>query len=534
MDILADTREYAVTVGEGMLFPSKVAKLSTFSAPMNDDNVTLYPMSATMAHTMASTTNKAVIFYDAETSLRNGQTTAFVVESDVNGLITKVTSRNVGLPSDEHLSAGVISSSLAVSNTSSEDNVAGSQTAAVLYSPPRFLGGLDSNGLSTYTINEAKNLKSGVESKRDGTFTQAVTHHYGSRMGFLRKKSVSSSVRSSDVFSGADTSNATQEVGSVGDGIDNGTYGSAYWWFDSGNSNAFTFATHSARISGSVGISATFPGAITGENILTNRLTFALLDEAGKTISTEVVSTRHTASNEAVETSTADFDIVFTNVSKPIKKVVALWSSVREDVNASSVATLGAGKLNINVETYEAVGDIPVRPIHVHIIEGLNASASIMMKATALLSSIPDSTNAKASRVMVHDKVVNSNQVEIYLKQLTRTLPRAMTVSDAEFLYSILRTWQTRVEVDEALIAMDLSFLSPLISQAGSVLQQGSRDVNKFLDTAIPIAREAARVADSLNKTGVLPSEVNIPIQAGVQGLVELTKAGRRTGLLIR
>jgi len=534
MSIVEDTRDYATAVGEGMLFPSKVAKLGSHSAPMNDDNVSLYPMSATMAHTVAATTNKAVIIYDAEVSLRNGQTTAYVVETDASGVITKVTARNVGLPSTEHLSAGVVSSSLSVVNTSSEDSIAGVQSAAVLYSPPRFLGDLDSNQLATYTINEAKNLKAGVQSKIDGTFTQAVTHHYGTKMGFLRKNAISSSVRSTNIFTGGGMSSALLQTGDIADGIDSGTYDSTYWWFSSGNSSAFTFATHSVRVSGNVGIKSDFDGVTEAEETLTNvSLQIVLLDEAGKYIASETVAHKYLSQKDLPETSVS-IDAVFLNVSRPIKRVVALWSSDRSGVDAIEMTPIGGGANNLNIETYEATGDIPVRPVHVHIVEGLNASASLMLKATSLLASIPDSTNAKASRSLMHDKIVNSNQVEIYLKQLTRAVPRAMTINDADFLYAVLRNWQQRVEVDDALIAMDFSFLAPLVSQVGSAIQQGSRDVNKFLDTAIPIAREAARVADTLNRTGVLPSEINVPIQAGVKGLVELTKTGRRTGLLIR
>jgi hypothetical protein len=302
-------------------------------------------------------------------------------------------------------------------------------------------------------------------------------------------------------------------------------------------------------------LSVSFTNATGDTDTVIVSLVFAALDEAGDVIEMKTVTSIEEAMVGNRMDATPSWDISFSNVSKPIKRVVGMWfgyayTTGNTGEQYASGITLADNRpgdsgfalnlpltnpASIDVEAIEATSDIPVRPIHVHIIEGLNANASVMLKATALLASVPDSSNAKSMRGRhALDRVVNNSQVEIYLKQLTQSMPRAMRSSEAKFLSDVMSEWKRRVEFDDALVAMDMGFLSTMFEETKKAVQQGSRDVNAFLDKAIPVAKEASKVAQGLAVAGLLPPEAAVGAEAFAQGLEKYTDVGRKTGLLIR
>jgi hypothetical protein len=502
MSIVTTTKEYAIDVAKVALNSFTDQARGDIAAPDGNENVSLYTAKGGSAVTLASTTTSAAVVYDPEASFRNGQLNVNVFERNSSNAVTNVQTVNLGRPSAEFLAAGLLSSGLKVFNSSGVDVIGGTQSAAVITSVPQDISTITSTDLANFCANHERDLASGVVSREDATMTNVLTSHFGSKMCLSRGNTSSNIVqREWDDSLGSRRTTVGQSLGPVVDVTiavaSNDTdltadvstlLGTDKVVMDTdnltGTNNPLTLATYRAVIDGTLNMSD--PDG-TGGIVTTFRI--IALDAADKQITDALVVDITTVADG----SSYDLRVrgSVTSDSKPIARVVVVF--------AKAGGTPVTEKLSITntvfrVSAVEETSDIPARPVHVCVLEGLNASATININSSAVIAGIPDSTNVFIGSGRDTSAEVDTNAVAIFLRSLSKVMPRAFTVAGHGTVERTLTAMYRDEPIEVAFKAMSFSDVTKRVKEIAKHSQMTAKQAAAML----PMLERAGDVASTL------------------------------------
>uniref|UniRef100_A0A2V0RC97 Uncharacterized protein n=1 Tax=viral metagenome TaxID=1070528 RepID=A0A2V0RC97_9ZZZZ len=522
MSIVERTRAYATEVAETALNGFDRQARGTLPAPNGDENVRLFTARGGSAVTLAAGTRSAAVVYDPEATLRNGQLAVYIYERSATDAVTAVQRVALGRSSDEFISAGILSSGLKVFNSSGVDVIGGTQTAGVLTSVPRDISTLTTTDVANFSPNHERDLVSGVVSREDATMTLALTEHLGKKMCLARANTTSNLVkRTWDDGIGTRRTTSGESLGpsavtafaSIGTGVRTAQQvldAPQFHLLDSNNlsasNNPLTLATFNVDFS----VHVEFDDSNAADTSYRMDLKALAIDASG-TIITSIDMTD-------VTNVTADQSFMciargsLTSSTVPIARVV-----VGVDRTQQSFTTLDykpAFSTN-SISAYEETADVAARPIHVCVFEGLNASATINVSSYAVLTGVPDSSNVFIASAQEDDNdVTDFNSVEIFMKSVIRSLPRAFTVSGHGEVTRNLTAMYNSEEVDVAFKAMSFGDVTRGVRKLGSLAKGTAKDLPHLLSELKPYVELAGTGMSMMPGTA---GRVGAMVQAGAR-----------------
>lgn len=478
-----------------------------------------------------SSTKSAVAFYDAEASLRRGQPAVIVYERNAAGSVTFAHKINIGRPSSDFLAGGIVSSTLTSANTSGLDDIAGSQTQAVLYSTPKVASALTATDVLQFTTDKDMHLVSNISSKADNTRTFAITEHTGNKSSVL-----STGARSNQVeieYTVSATNNAAQGFADPSTLFTQvtGSYASnsAAAIYDSARDLAYSPFSLASYVSH---LSLNVPFIVQTAAIETATLTVVALDAAGGAL--ETVDVAIDLQSELSNTNTpGDFDFALdvnlTSSTLPIDRVMVFLKNAS---NAAGDVTTGQLKRSSAVASgriaaTEETADIAGRPVHFTVFEGLNASASLNFHAANILAGTPDSTNAFISGGASSDEVYDFSMVQNMLLTFRHTFPRAYTGMGAEVANIALRAWFDMEGMDVALEARSFKKIGKTIKKILKGAKKARTTASKIADISQPILDEGGMLLAS----GAFGPQAQM-LGGGMLAASEGIDKGRKYGVL--
>jgi len=510
MSIAASTKAYAIEVANTALDSFTKQARGDIEAPNGDENVRLYTAKGGSAVTLNSSTTSAAVVFDPEASLRNGQMNVQVYERNSANTVLAVQTVSLGRPSDEFLSVGVMSSGLKAFNSSGVDVIGGTQTAAVLTSVPRDISQLTTTDVSNFNSNHERDLSSGVISRDDATMTMVITEHLGKKMCLARSDTLGNVVtrkwddrigsRRTTVGQNGGFSTDTTVTPITGAGDLTETFanllassegGTNKLIFDSsrlsGSNNPLTLATFNAEVEGFLRIAA---GAGSSHEDYGATFRIMALSAANEILSESTV--RDFTAVKTGETFDLTFGASVGSSTAPIHRVVVFY--VRE-VGASVTEAVVAADSTFVLTATEETADIPARPIHVCVFEGLNSGATLNLESTSVLTGVPDSTNVFISSSTAKDyATVDVSLVEMFMKSVIRSMPRAFTVAGHGAVVRRLTAYFGDEEVDLSFKAMSFKDVSSMIKKVGS----HAKTLNKFMKDVHPLLDAMGGMAGQL------------------------------------
>lgn len=513
MSILQRTKVYATEVAEAALNAFSTQARGSLPSPDGAENVRLFTAKGGSAVTLSANTTSACVVYDPEASLRNGQLNVVIHERDSSDAIVGLQSVNLGRPSSEFISVGLLSSGLKVFNSSGVDVIGGTQSAAVLSSVPRSASLISSTDLANFTTNHSRDLASGVVSREDSTMTMSLSNHYGSKMCLARTNTLGNVVqRSWDDGQDNRRTTAGESLGPItnqimsdaGSNFITGTPrtdaqiiaglaadGAAFAGrniIDTNNlteaNNPLTLATYNVRFECSIlyeGANATDPDYYHDYRCLA-------LDAADNVIASKSITMiRYVTAPDLVQ---FQFAGILTSTTVPISRVIVALR--REGLDQANL-DYRAGDSTATLTCFEETADIPARPIHVTVLEGLNASATININSFAVLTGVPDSTNVFiSSGQSTEEEVYDYNAVEIFLRSITKVMPRAFTVSGHGYMTEKLTGIFQDEQVDVAFQAMSFGDVASRIKSMSKAAQKTAKELSMMVEEVEPMARKVA------------------------------------------
>jgi hypothetical protein len=505
MSVADKTRKYATDVADAAINAFQRQARGDLEAPNGGEGVRLFTAKGGSAVTLASTTTSAAVVYDPEASLRNGQLNVVVYERNTSDAVTAVQKVNLGRPTEEFLSAGVLSSGLKVFNSSGVDVIGGTQTAAVLNAVPRDISGITSTTVANACANHERDMASGVVSREDSTLTLSMTDHYGTKACLARTNTLGNTVRR--VWDDGVGSRRTTAGSSLGpivetafDSLSTSTRtdaaiiaDTATHLIDTNNldeaKNPLTLATYNADFS----IDAQFTGASATDTDYRMDLVGYALDAAGTVIASRQVR------DVAAVTSGALFMIKcsgsITSTTVPIHRVIV------------GIARANASQTNLDYDKenstgivvgFEETSDIAARPVHVCVLEGLNASATVNLNSFAVITGVPDSTNSFIASAAPDPETYDLNAVDVFLRSVSRSMPRAFTVGGhGEFTKTLRGIYDTE-DVSIAFKAMSFSDTMSKIRSAGRIAKASVHEAEKIMKELKPLLEGGAMMASMM------------------------------------
>lgn len=481
---------------------SKQAR-GSLQAPNGDDNTRLFTAKGGSAVTLASGTTSAAIVYDPEASVRNGQMNVVVYGRNSADAVVEVQNVTLGRPTNEFLSVGVLSSSLKIFNSSGTDVIGGTQTAAILTSVPRDIAVISSTAVSNACPNHDRDMVGGVVSRDESTITTALTEHFGKKMALARTNTLSNLVKRSwddgiDARRTTTGSNLTfiANTTMVADSDNDATLAEVLTetsgetlraFVDtkrlSSANNPLTLATFAVDIEAQIELGD--PGS-NGTATMFQRATAYALDASNGLISSSEVARRSYMPDNAQ--SIVHFTATVTSSTVPIARVIlayTLTGGALDDLFISAGSTA-------KVTAYEETADISARPVHVCVLEGLNDQATININSAAVLTGVPDSTNVFISSAQQDDlPVYDTNAVEIFLKSVSRTMPRAFTMSGHSAVARQVHAMYGDEQVSIAFKAMSFGEVASGIKKLSKMAGMTAKQLAHAMEEAEPFMRAA-------------------------------------------
>jgi hypothetical protein len=511
------TRDYAVNVAEAALNGFVTQVRGDMEAPNGDENVRMYTAKGGSAVTLGNLTTSAAVVFDPEVSLRKGQMDVMIYGRDATDVVIETKRVTLGRSTNEFLAAGVLSSGLKAFNSSGTDVIGGTQSAAVLTSVPRDISTISTTDLSNFSSNHERDLAHGIVSRDDSTMTICMTEHFGRKLALCRENTQGNVIRrtwddglgSRRTTAGqtltftADTSLSITDAGQTNAQIladtnkrlmDSDRLSSA--------NNPLTLATYSAEVEFHGHFSS--PGANDPDHIMF--MIILGIDAAGNVV----------AENELVDVlaivdgSAYDFrgKGTVTSTTTPIARVVLGAKSTSTNVTD----TILVGNSTAKITAFEETSDIPARPIHVCVFEGLNASATINISSMAVLCGVPDSSNVFISAANDLGNVFDQNAVEIFLRSLVRVMPRAFTVDGHGAVTKALTGLYESESVEIAFHALSFTDVSKLVKKAAKAAKVTGVEARNMLIELEPLMRGLG------SATSMLPGPAGMAGRAAMMG----------------
>lgn len=460
--------------------------------------------SGTVKVTPTTCTN-AILVYDPEISLRRGRAAVTVYERNSNNEVIKVNTVNIGRVSTDFVSGGVISSTLAVKNTSASEEISGTQTQAVLFSIPKQVTDITATDLLQFATDKQGHLVSNVNSKEDSTITNSFTEHVGAKQALLRDKA-SSNVASAQFHVSAsnqavqgfiapsDTTQVASTTISIGatPTITNGVLTSAI--YDSGadaSYNPFSLESYSAELDASLALQNF--GDLTAGAQADQEFKFvvAALDAAGVVLTFTEVSTNPFAGEigGTVESLT-DFDVHFnvnlSSTTVPIARVAVFFTD-----GAQSKVCRTSKVSSATVKSVTENADISERGVHFCVLEGLNSAAAINIHGANVIAGVPDSKNAFISSGAKNDDILNYAIITNMLVTFRTMMPRAFTGFGRGEANEMLAQYYALEGMKVKIAAMSFGDIGRAFKMIGRHATQARKG-----------ASQAARIADPFLKYG--------------------------------
>jgi hypothetical protein len=432
---------------------------------------------------------------------------------------------NIGRPSTDFLSGGVISSTLTCANTSAIDTIAGSQTQAVLYSVPKSVSSLTATDVLQYTTDKDMHLVSNISSKQDNTRTYAITEHNGERTALLRDKarsnmaeiefSISASTSAAQGFTGND------DLAVVGSPATYTASDAIYHSDNDATYSPFSLATYVAHLALTLELEVKALTA-TLENA---ELIAVAFDAAGKAIDSLQVNVDPSEGVPVTEKFTTHVDVNLTSETVPISSVGVFIQKINGSTTPTCVLKRTTGVSSGRVSATEETADIPGRPIHFAVFEGLNAAASLNVHAANVIAGTPDSANAFISGGGATDDVFDYGIVNSMLLTFKHTFPRAYTGLGAQAASMALKEW---FELEGMVIAMEARSFKKIGKTFKKLIKgakQARSTVSKVADVAAPIMKEGGLILAS-GAFGPKGQALGAGMLAGAEGIEQAQKYG--------
>lgn len=517
MSVAEKTEAYALDVAETVMSPFSRQATGGLEAPMADENVRLYSAKGGSAITVADNTTSAVVVFDPEATLRNGQFRVTIIERDSANAVNDVKSISMGRKANDFQAVGVVSSGLKCFNSSGTDVVGGTQSAAVLTSIPRDISKITSSELANFCNNHDRDLVSGITSREDATATVSITEHFGKRMALVRENTLSNVIQRTwddgvdDTASGGVNRRATAGYTSTfydATGAQGLTWASAttfataiasplnYFLVDSSRldetHNPLTFATYNASVKLHVRTAAN----VSATDVYHLVFNVYGLDADDKIVATNLV-TRDIHTLTSHRTNYA-IDATVSSTTVPIHRLVI------HAVSQSPDMTVDADAINIldttcAITAFEETADVPGRAVHFCVFEGLNANATINISSAATMAGIPDSSNVFIGSVGgVNPDVYDDNAVSMFLKSVSRVVPRAYTVAGLETVEREVKAMYGDKEVSVAFQAMSFGSIARGVKELGKKAKMPAKMISAKIMQ--PMERTADEVASMLDR----------------------------------
>uniref|UniRef100_A0A2V0RMW8 Uncharacterized protein n=1 Tax=viral metagenome TaxID=1070528 RepID=A0A2V0RMW8_9ZZZZ len=500
------TKEYAIEVATTALNSFHKQARGDLEAPNGDENVGMYTARGGSAVTLTANTTSAAVVFDAEASLRKGQLDVVVYERNSANQVVAQQRVNLGRPTNEFLSAGVLSSALKVFNSSGVDVIGGTQSAAVLTSVPRDISKITSTDLANNCANHERDLASGIVSREDSTMTMAMTDHFGKKMALSRNNTLgnlvlrswddgvgargtttgqsltftgtagmtilhSSSFTDAQILENSDTPKDLTTAGALRRFLDTARLDEQY--------NPLTLACYHA----SVNVRCVFADTDVTNAGQGYSAVIMALDSADNIIASKEVSDRVAANDGS--TLDARFYGSITSSTSPIARIVVGARKTNLAATDNMIVESYA-----EVIAYEETSDIAARPIHVCVFEGLNASATININSAAVLTGVPDSTNVFISSKSSSNDVYDTNAVEVFLRSVTRVMPRAFTIDGHAAMVSSVDAMFGTEDVSIAFQAMSFEKVAKKVKKIGKVAKARAQEIPALLSELAPALEE--------------------------------------------
>jgi hypothetical protein len=515
-----DTSEYVGELVKVMASPYQKSVSGRMPAPTTTDGAVVFVSegSGTIScqNAAGDVTTSAVAVYDPEATLRNGQAAVLLFQRKSDGTVNKVNKINIGRPSTDFLSAGVISSTLTSTNTSAIDTIAGSQTQATLYSVPKSASSVGATDILQFASDKEKHVVSNVSSKSDNTTTNVISDHNGSRMALLRDGAASNTADMEIAFS-ASTSSAQGFIASGADlatvvgGTGSGAYdlaanlAKAVW--DSGRDAAYsplTLATYKSHIKMTAEYNPSAAGAFV--------YTVVGLDASGA----EIAGCKFDFTAVAETNNSFDFQLEALLVSStvPISRVCVFLKSVHSGT-IQLATSVHSGIIHASEET----ADIPNRGLHFCVFEGLNPGASLNFHAANVIAGIPDSSNAFIASANVGDKVFDYNVIQNLLQTFKYTFPRAFTGLGSEVANLALAEWFDMEGMQHSLNALSFKRIGLALKKVVPIAKIIRSGASKAADIAKPVMREGGMVLVATGIGGARGRAAGAGMIAGAEAL---------------
>jgi len=512
------TESYALEVAETVMSPFSRQATGGLEAPMADENVRLYSAKGGSAITVANNTTSAVVIFDPEATLRNGQFRVTIIERDSADTINAVKSIAMGRKATDFQAVGVVSSGLKCFNSSGTDVVGGTQSAAVLTSVPRDVSKITSSDLANFCNNHERDLVSGVTSREDATATVSISEHFGKRMALVRDNTLSNVIQRTwddgidDTASGGVNRRATAGYTSTFHDAAGAaallwdatatTFATAiadplkYFLVDSSrldeDKNPLTFATYSA----SVKLHVRTGGVTNVTDVF--YLSFAVygLDADNKVVASNLVS-RDIYNLDQHRTNYA-IDATVSSSTVPIHRVVI--QAILQSPNMTTPAdAIDVGDSTCAITAYEETADVPGRAVHFCVFEGLNSNATINISSAATMAGIPDSSNVFIGSVGgTRPDVYDDNAVSMFLKSVSRVVPRAYTVAGLDTVEREVKAMYGNKEVSVAFQAMSFGRIAQGVKDLGKKAKMPAKMISA--NVMQPMERTAGEVASMLDR----------------------------------
>jgi hypothetical protein len=504
------TQEYAIETAKVLLNPFTQQATGSLTSPDGDSAVRLYTAKGGSAITLNTSTTSCVLVFDPEASIRNGRLRVIAYERNAANAIIGQQIVFMGRDSADFLAAGIVSSGLKLFNSSGVDTIGGTQTAAVLNSVPRDVSLLTSSDVSNFSSNHARDLAFGVVSRDDATMTVSITEHFGAKKCLSRTNTLSNVVRrdwddslgTRSTTSGSSFSPiADFTVNIVGTEMtvaqalanlksDNTAATDTQIPFDTNRlsdaNNPLTLATYAADMTLSLQ-----PGANT--SIATDNARFkgkfVAFDAFNVELATASVQHDPSATGGTPDRmETFHFAGSLVSTTSPIHRIIFILTQFENGTVADVVFT--ATGTTMHMMAHEETADIPGRPIHVAVFEGLNAGATINVSSSAVISGVPDSANVFiGSYNNEQDDVYDLNATHMFLRSVASVMPRAFTVAGHGKLESEITAYYGGDEVRLAFRALSFAKVGRAIKRAGKKVAKATTSAIK---AATPVMRQAA------------------------------------------
>jgi hypothetical protein len=396
-----------------------------------------------------------------------------------------------------------------VFNSSGVDVIGGTQSQAVLTAMPRDPSTMSTTDLANFCPNHKRDLVSGVISREDSTTTMAMTEHFGSKMalsrtnmmGNLVKRTWDDSIGTRRTTAGASlgpTADKTFTLG--GTPIVSTTYlttNTALILSDTNNlsdaNNPLTFATYNIDFSAYIQVK----DAAAADAKMDIHATLIAYDAAGNIVAEAAVIDKVSV----VQTGIIDrYDVTYrgslASTTKPIHRVILGLSHNNSPDNASTIVEVAESVFKVS--GYEETSDLAARPIQVCVLEGLNASATLNINNYAVLTGVPDSTNTFISAGDTTSDVYDDNAVEIFLKSITRVMPRAFTTIGHGAVTRSLSAMYGDESMEISFKAMSFGDFSRAVQKLTGAAKSTGKDIMKVMEEMEPMIRSSGKVMSAL------------------------------------